>query len=129
MFNSLIFSLLILLNSNITVVVTYFSPFGVERGVGPDVPVYAVELVDGKETLPPYVCPAGTNENSACVIQNVPSPSTFRVIASYDDGNPFYHFYCEKDVVLDQPQEYALVQCKRVWDMWFPHLISPSVKE
>lgn len=120
---------LILLNSNITVVVTYFSPFGTERGVGPGVPVYAVELVDGKETLPPYVCPYKTDVNSACVIQNVPSPSTFRVIARYEDFNPFGHYVCEKDVVLDEPQEYALVKCKWVLDMWFPHINSPLLKE
>ena len=128
---SLLMAGMILLNTNLTVLVTYFSPFGVERGVGPGVTVYAVELVDGKETLPPYACPNGTNADSVCVIPNVPSPSLVRVIAVYEDFNPWYYFECEADTLLVEPQEYVEVPCQRVyeWPMWFPHITAPPMAE
>jgi hypothetical protein len=118
---SLLMAGMILLNTNLTVLVTYFSPFGVERGVGPNV---VVSVSEGGG--PTRFC--ATDEDSICTVQNIPSPATVLVRATYHDPNPFFQFVCEKRVVIRQPQEYTHVQCQKIF-LWFPHISAPPMAE
>lgn len=99
---------LVFLSTSLTVVVTYFSPFGVERGVGPGVVVEQFNDSGESERF----CITGST--SQCTIFGIPSPSHVLVEAYYQDPNPWYDFECKRGKSLDMPEEYLLVQCRRV---------------
>jgi hypothetical protein len=101
--------------------VTYFPPFQAERGVGHGVVVAARYGTDDTAACI-------TNADSACVFHNLP-PGEVEVEAYFDDGSPLYYFKCVGKEDVQGPSEYLLVQCKRVWTLWFPHLQAPPMSE
>jgi hypothetical protein len=121
---SIVLSALLLLSSNLTVFVTYFSPFGVEHGVGQYVLVVARDDEGNSSSC-------FTDQDSSCTLYGLLSPNTVEVEAYYDEFNPWFHFECVETKVLDEAEEYLLVQCLRVYEypIWLPHLAAPVAKE
>ncbi len=121
---SILLALSLLLSSNLTVLVTYFSPFGVERGVGFGALVVASDSSGNTSSCI-------TNELSVCVVYGLSSPSLVTVKADVEDFNPWYYFKCEGLELIDDPEEYIHITCLREYPypVWLPHLAAPTVKE
>lgn len=107
----MLLGVLVLLFTELTTVVTYFSPFGVERGVGPNVFVVVNGDVENRSCF--------TDNDSECHV-SLPNSKHVDVIAFYESGSPWFVFECKRGKDIRDAQELLVVRCKRVYTMRFP---------